>query len=162
MNQLLVRLPYRRISIPLERKVDEKILELESCDIIEQVRKLSKWISCLVPIPTANGELRLYEMREYSYFKRKSPPFLYRSPFAEKQKRKGLQYTRSKNPFHQMGLHSNSKYIKTFISFKGLYQYKRFMFGIICQRFQKFLEKMIIHCEFHRPYPRIWRKTRST
>nr|CAI5846928.1 unnamed protein product [Callosobruchus analis] len=42
--------PYRRIPIPLESKVEEKIQELVESDIIEAVNGPAKWISPIVPI----------------------------------------------------------------------------------------------------------------
>lgn len=51
--------PYRRIPIPLEQKVKEKVQELLDCDIIEEVKQPSKWVSPIVPILKESGELRL-------------------------------------------------------------------------------------------------------
>lgn len=47
---------YRRVSVPLEKKVDKKIDELLEQGIIEKVNGPSKWISPLVIVPKANSD----------------------------------------------------------------------------------------------------------
>lgn len=37
-----------------------------------------------------------------------------------------------KNAFHQIEIHPDSRHIRTFITSRGLYEYKRLMFGITC------------------------------
>ncbi|CAH2101229.1 unnamed protein product [Euphydryas editha] len=51
--------PYRRIPIPTEKKVKQKIQELLNSDIIEEVHGPSTWISLVVPILQDNDDLRL-------------------------------------------------------------------------------------------------------
>lgn len=53
-----------------------------------------------------------------------------------------------KNAFHHVELTENSREITTFITSKGLYRYKRLMFGISCapEHFQKIMEKMLLPC----------------
>lgn len=54
-----------------------------------------------------------------------------------------------KDAFHQVELHPDSRQITTFITSKGLYRYKRLMFGISCapEIFQKVLERMLLGCD---------------
>lgn len=53
------------------------------------------------------------------------------------------------NALHQIEIAENSREITTFITSKGLYKYKRLMFGITCapEHFQKILERMLLRCE---------------
>ncbi|XP_044766712.1 uncharacterized protein LOC123322760 [Coccinella septempunctata] len=51
--------PYRRIPIPLEEKIHEKIEELLEMDIIEEINGPSKWVSPIVPILKDNGGVRV-------------------------------------------------------------------------------------------------------
>lgn len=51
--------PYRRIQIPLEIKVNDKLKELTDLDIIEPVNGPSQWISPMVPILKENGDIRI-------------------------------------------------------------------------------------------------------
>ncbi|GBP88987.1 Retrovirus-related Pol polyprotein from transposon 297 [Eumeta japonica] len=49
--------PYRRIPIPLEAKIENKIEELKQRDIIEPVVGSSKWVSPVVPVLKENGKM---------------------------------------------------------------------------------------------------------
>ncbi|CAG4936334.1 unnamed protein product [Parnassius apollo] len=51
--------PYRRIPIPLEEKISNKIKELIERDIIEEVHSSSKWVSPIVPVLKDNVKVRL-------------------------------------------------------------------------------------------------------
>lgn len=46
--------PYRRVSMALEKAVDNKIIDLLRQGIIEEVKKPSKWISPVVVVPKRN------------------------------------------------------------------------------------------------------------
>lgn len=144
--------PYRRIPIPIEEKIELKIKELLESDIIEEVHEPSKWISPIVPILKDNGELRLcVDMRRANMaIMRENHPLPSMEHLLPKI-RKAEYFTKLdiKNAFHQVELHPNSRHITTFISSKGLYRYKRLMFGITCapELFQKILEKMLLKCD---------------
>ncbi|XP_045452156.1 uncharacterized protein K02A2.6-like [Melitaea cinxia] len=151
-SQKPVSQPYRRIPIPIEEKIEMKIKELLECDIIEEVHEPSKWISPIVPILKDNGELRLcVDMRRANTaIMRENHPLPSMEHLLPKI-RKAKYFTKLdiKNAFHQVELHPDSRYITTFISSKGLYRYKRLMFGITCapELFQKILEKMLLKCD---------------
>lgn len=54
-----------------------------------------------------------------------------------------------KDAFHQIEIHPDSRHITTFITNRGLFRYKRLMFGISCapEIFQKTLECILSGCE---------------
>lgn len=54
-----------------------------------------------------------------------------------------------KDAFHQIEIQPDSRHITTFITSKGLFRYKRLMFGISCapEIFQKVIERMLLGCE---------------
>ena len=55
--------PLRRPPFNLRDKIEKKLDELESMDIIEKVNSPSQWVSPVVPKP--DGEVRLYiDMRQ--------------------------------------------------------------------------------------------------
>ncbi|XP_063363596.1 uncharacterized protein K02A2.6-like [Cydia amplana] len=144
--------PYRRIPIPLEKKVNEKIQELLDSEIIEEVKQPSRWVSPMVPILKENGELRLcVDMRRANAaILRENHPLPTMDNLLPKiGKAKFFTKLDIKNAFHQIELHADSRHITTFITSKGLFQYKRLMFGITCapEVFQKILERMVISCE---------------
>ncbi|KAL0884211.1 hypothetical protein ABMA27_016213 [Loxostege sticticalis] len=130
-SQKPVSQPYRRIPIPIEEKIEKKIKELLDSDIIEEVREPSKWISPIVPILKDNGDLRLcVDMR-----------------------RANMAILRENHPLptmeHLLPKIRKAEHITTFISSKGLYRFKRLMFGITSapELFQKILEKMLLKCD---------------
>ncbi|XP_062541106.1 uncharacterized protein K02A2.6-like [Armigeres subalbatus] len=51
--------------------------------------------------------------------------------------------------FHQVELKEESRYITTFITHKGLFQYKRLMYGIVIapELFQRIMEQILSRCE---------------
>ena len=51
--------PLRRVPYQLRNKLEEKLLELESLDLIEKCVGPSNWVSPLVCVPKPNGELSL-------------------------------------------------------------------------------------------------------
>lgn len=144
--------PYRRIPLPLEKRVEEKLEELVSLDIIEEVNKPSKWVSPIVPILKSNNELRIcVDMRcaNRAILKENHP-----LPTIDQillRIRKATIFSRLdiKNAFHQLEISEHSRQITTFITSKGLFQYKRLMFGICCapEIFQKTLERILLPCE---------------
>lgn len=144
--------PCRRVPIPLEKKVDDKIKELLNEDIIEEVEGSSRWVSPIVPILKENGELRLcVDMRRANdAIMRENHPLPTMDKLLPKiNKAKYFTKLDIKNAFHQLEIHPDSRYITTFITPRGLYRYKRLMFGITCapELFQKIMERMLIQCD---------------
>nr|XP_049699503.1 uncharacterized protein LOC110376634 [Helicoverpa armigera] len=144
--------PYRRIPIPLEEKINTKIDELLQKDIIEKVEGPSEWISPVVPILKADGDVRLcIDMRRANLaIKRENHPLPTMEQLLPKiQNAKMFSKLDIKDAFHQLELMPDSRHITTFISGKGLYRFKRLMFGITCapEMFQKTLERVLIECE---------------
>ncbi|XP_049886625.1 uncharacterized protein K02A2.6-like [Pectinophora gossypiella] len=144
--------PYRRTPIPLEAKIGEKIEELKQRDIIEPVVGSSKWVSPVVPVLKENGEIRLcVDMRRANEaIIRENHPLPTMDKLLPKMKNaKVFTKLDIKDAFHQIEIHPASRHITTFITNKGLFRYKRLMFGISCapEIFQKTLEHMLLGCE---------------
>lgn len=144
--------PYRRIPIPLEEKVNDKIKELIDKDIIEEVDKSSKWVSPIVPVLKDNGEIRIcVDMRRANKaILRENHPLPTIDTILPKMRNAKLfSKLDIKDAFHQLELHPDSRHITTFITNKGLFRYKRLMFGIKCapEVFQKTLERILLKCE---------------
>ena len=104
-------------------------------DIIEKVSGTSLWVSPVVVVPKPSGDIRLcVDMRQANMaVKRERLPIptidevlqdLNHSKFFGK-----LDLT---SAYHQIELSPKSRDITTFGTHKGLYRYKRLMFGISC------------------------------
>lgn len=145
--------PYRRIPVPLEKAVDEKIDELLQQDIIEPVNEHSSWVSSMVIVPKAgSNEVRIcIDMRRANQaIKRENHPLPVMDDFLPHIKGATVfSKLDIKQAFHQVELAPGSRYITTFITKKGLYRYKRLMFGISCapELFQKLMEQILSECE---------------
>lgn len=144
--------PCRRVPIPLETKINAKIDELVAMDIIEPVNHPSSWVSPIVPVLKSDGDVRIcVDMRcANKAIVRENHPLPTMEQLMPKF-RKSTVFSKLDiaNAFHQIEIKEDCRDITTFISNKGLYRYKRLMFGISCapEYFQKILENLLIQCE---------------
>ena len=126
--QSMYRIPYS-----LRDKVDAKLDELEALDIIEKVEGPSEWVSPVIVVPKPNGDIRLcVDMRQANgAIRRERHPIptvdevLYKMNGGKVFSKLDMKYG-----YHQIELDEESKGITTFTTHKGLYRYKRLMFGI--------------------------------
>lgn len=135
----------RRPPLALLDKIEQKLNYLLASEIIEPVYDFSQWVSPLVTIVKENGDLRLcVDMRRANLaIKRESHLMPTFEDFLPRLKNaKVFSRLDIKDAFHQIELSESSRYITTFITHRGMYRYKRLMFGISCapEMFQKVLE----------------------
>lgn len=144
--------PYRRIPIPLENKVNAKLTELQDSDIIEEVNGPTLWVSPMVPVLKENGEVRIcidIRCANGAIIRENHPLPTMNEMLPNFRQAKYFSRLDIKNAFHQLEIDPDSRYITTFSTSKGLFRYKRLMFGIFCapEIFQKVLEKILLGCE---------------
>lgn len=136
----------------MENKVNAKLTELKDSDIIEEVHGPSPWVSPMVPVLKENNEVRIcIDMRranEAIIRENHSLPTM-NEMLPNFRQAKYFSRLDIKNAFHQVEIDPDSRYITTFSTNKGLFRYKRLMFGISCapEIFQKVLERMLLGCE---------------
>lgn len=144
--------PLRRIPVPLQKKLEEQLDELEELDIIEKVNGPSRWASQLVTCPKRNGDLRIcVDMRRANESiereKHHIPSFEEILP----DLRDSVLFSKLdfNSAFHQIELSPESREITTFLTHRGLYRYKRLMFGVNCapEMFQRTMEQVLRGCE---------------
>lgn len=150
-NVTPVQQPVRRIPVALEEKVILKLEDGVKADIIEPVVGPSRWISPIVLAFKENGDIRMcIDMRRANRaILRENYPLPTFETFMTKLK--GAKYfTRLdlKNAYHQIELHEDSREITTFITPRGLFRYKRLLFGVNSapEIFQRLLEEMLSPC----------------
>jgi transposase InsO family protein len=149
-NVTPVTQPYRRVPIALEEKIEKKLNEALKMDIIELVDS-SPWISPIVVVLKDDKDIRIcVDMRRANLaIKRENYPMPTFEDLVHKLRNSRL-FSRLdvKNAFHQLELSPESRSITTFITHRGLYQYKRLMFGINAapEIFQKVFERMLSNC----------------
>lgn len=147
-----VKQPLRRIPITVEKAVEQKLEEPLRKGIIEKVSEPSDWISPIVIAFKPNGDIRIcVDMRRANEaIKRGNYPLPTFKGFMTKLK--GARYfTRLDllNAYHQMELDEESRPITTFITHKGLFRYKRLLFGVNSapEIFQQKVEELLSPCE---------------
>ena len=144
--------PIRKVPYHLRDKLSTKLDELVELDIIEKMSGPSSWVSPVVVVPKPSGDIRLcVDMRQANVaVKRERFPIptidvvlqdLNQSKFFSK-----LDLTTA---YHQIELSPESSDITRFGTHKGLYWYKRLMFGISCapEMYQKVLHQVLQECD---------------
>ena len=142
----------RRMPVALQHAVEKKLEELLQQGIIEKVSGPTPWVSPIVCAPKKNGDIRLcVDMRRANTaVRRERHPMptiddvlheMTGAAFFSK-----LDLTQS---FHQIELDERSRYITTFTTHRGLYRYRRLMFGISCapEIHQRVIQQVLADCE---------------
>ena len=125
--------PLRRPPFSLRDKIEKKLDQLESMDIIEKVNSPSSWVSPVVVVPKPNGEVRLcVDMRQANCAveRERYPIPTIDEVLQDMNRSKVFSKLDLRWGYHQIALSEESREITTFITHKGLYRYKRLMFGI--------------------------------
>ena len=145
--------PLRRIPFQLRDKVDFKLNELLESDIIEEVPDgPTEWVSPLVVIPKSDGDVRIYvDMRRANeaVIRERHPiptveELLHRLNGSTMFSKLDLKWG-----FHQIVLDKDSRPITTFTTHRGLFRYKRLMFGLSSapEKYQKIICDLLKNCE---------------
>lgn len=144
--------PLRRVPIPLESAVKTKLEQLLAKDIIEVKTGPTSWVSPLVVVGKANGDVRLCldlrRVNEAVLRERHPIPIV-----DEYLARLGKDMIRSKldirEAFLQVELEPDSRDITTFITSQGLFRFKRLPFGLVTapEAFQRTMDEILTGCE---------------
>ena len=123
----------RRIPYHVRNDVSKELKKLEEQDIVEKVaNQPTPWISPIVVTPKKDGGIRLcVDMREAnqaSERERHTMPTL-QDFKAEVNGAKLFSKIDLKQAYHQLELHPDSRFITTFSTHEGLFQYKRLNYG---------------------------------
>ena len=136
----------------LRDKIEQKLKELVDCDVIEPVEGPTPWVSPVVVVPKPSGDIRLcVDMRKANeaIVRERHPiptvdDILYQLNGSKVFSKLDLKWG-----FHQIELEQQSRVITTFITHKGLYRYKRLMFGISSapELYQHTIQQVLAGCE---------------
>ena len=142
----------RRIPFSLRKKVEEKIAELENLDIIEPVNGPTKFQSPIVVVPKPSGDIRIcVDMRQAnkSVERERFPMPTVEEVLAEMNGSKVFTKLDLNMGFHQLELEEDSRSVTTFTTHKGLYRYKRLMFGVTSapEIYQNVIQQVLQGCE---------------
>ena len=145
--------PVRGLPFGLRDKVDKKLDELLKEDIIEEVPSgPTEWVSPLVVVPKPDGDKRVcVDMsRANEAIKRERHPIpTFEEVLHDVNGSTAFSKLDLKWGFNQVEFETESRRITTFITQRGLFQYKRLMFGITStpEKYQKIVKDVLIGCK---------------
>ena len=144
--------PLRRPAFSLRDKIEKKLKELLHEDIIEEVNGPTPWVNPVVVVPKPNGEIRLcVDMRcaNAAIIRERHPIPTVDEVLQEMEGGSVFSKLDLKWGYHQIELSEESRGITTFVTHKGLYRYKRLMFGITSapEKYQQVMQQVLSGCE---------------
>lgn len=142
----------RRVPFNIRKQVEEKLDELLKLDVIEPVNGPTPWVSPLVIVPKPHKGIRIcLDMRRANEaVKREHHPI---PTVDEILQEMGDACVITKLDltmgYHQIELDESSRNITTFVTHRGLYRYKRLVFGISCasEIYQHLVQQVLHGCE---------------
>lgn len=139
--------PLRRVPYNLRDKLEKKLDELESLDIIEKVNKPSAWVSPIVVVPKKDDVRLCIDMRRANeaVIRERHPIPTVDEIIQDLNKSSVFSKLDIKMAYHQIELAEESREITTFMTHKGLYRYKRLLFGVSCapEMYNKVLQQTL-------------------
>lgn len=147
-----VQQPLRRVPMAIEALVENKLKEALQRDIIEPVEEYSAWISPIVVTFKANGDIRIcVDMRRANeaILRENYPLPTFDSILTKIRTAKYFSRLDLEWAYHQIELDEESRPITTVITHKGMFRYKRLMFGVTSapEIFQRIFENILAHCK---------------
>lgn len=142
----------RRVPFNLRDKLAKKLDELLDLDIIECVNEPSEWVSPVVVVPKPSGDIRLcvdMRMANTAVKRVRHPIPTIDELLQEMNSSRIFSKLDVTSAYHQIELEPESREITTFVTHKGLFRYKRLMFGVSCapELYQKVMQQVLQGCE---------------
>lgn len=139
--------PLRRIPYSLKKKVDKKIKELVEQDIIEKVEGPTPWVSPIHVVPTNDNDIRVViDMRRANeaIIRERHPIPTVEEVLQDLSGNSVFTELDFRSGYHQIELSEDSRHITTFVTHKGLFRYKRLLFGVNAapEKFQNIIEQV--------------------
>ena len=143
--------PLRRPAFSLREKIERKLDELMQEDIIEKVEGPTPWVNPVVVVPKPNGDVRLcVDMRcaNKAILRERHPIPTIEEILQDMQEGGNFSKLDLKWGYHQIELCEESRSITTFVTHRGLFRYKRLMFGINSapEKYQQVIQQVLQDC----------------
>lgn len=144
--------PLRRIPIPMESAVNQKLDELLKRDIIETKKGPATWVSPLVVANKTNGDIRLcVDLRRVNQavIRDRHPMPIIEDILMRIGSGKLWSVLDIKDAFFLLELDDETRDVMTFITHRGLYRFKRLPFGLVSapEFFQRAMDEILTDCE---------------
>ena len=123
----------RRLPIPMRKKVEEELKEMEKQDIIRPVTEPTEWCAPIVAVPKENGKIRIcvdFTRLNESVQRENFPLPTTDQLLAQLSGATVFSKLDCKSGFYQVPLDEESQKLTTFITPYGRYCFKRLPFGI--------------------------------
>ena len=142
----------RRVPFSLRGKLEKKLDELVEMGVMEAVEGPTSWVSPIVIVPKPSGDIRLcVDMRRANeaIIRERHPIPTIDEVLQSMNGSTVFSKIDLKWGFHQLELEEDSRKITSFVTHKGLYRYKRLMFGISCapEIYQHVIQQVLTGCE---------------
>ena len=143
--------PIRRPAFSLKEEIEKKLDELLREDIIEQVEGPTPLVNPVVVVPKPNGDVRLcVDMRcaNKAIIRERHPIPTTDEVLKDMQEASVFSKLDLKWGYHQIEFSEESRSITTFVTHKGLFRYKRLMFGITSapEKYQHVIQQVLNDC----------------
>ena len=125
--------PLKRLPYHTRAKVSEELDRLLKLNIIEPAEGHSRWINPVVVVPKSSGEIRLcLDMRRpnEAIIRERFPIPTLDEVIQGMHRAKVFSKLDLKEGYYQLELEEHSREITTFSTHKGLFRYKRLIFGM--------------------------------
>ncbi|CAM1332867.1 Uncharacterised protein r2_g4210 [Pycnogonum litorale] len=144
--------PLRRIPFGLREKVDNKLDELLKAGIIEEApAEPTEWVSPLVVVPSGNDVRICVDMRRANeaIIRERHPIPTVDELILDLNNSHVFSKLDLKMGFHQISLAKKSRKLTTFITHRGIYRYRRLMFGVNSapEIYQKLIYDVLSKCD---------------
>ena len=141
----------RPVPFSLREEIEKKLERLLEMDIIERAEGPTPWVSPIVAAPKPNGDIRLcVDMRQANsaILRERHPIPTVDEVLQNLNCSKVFSKLDLNLAFHQIELSEESRSITTFVTHKGLFRYKRLMFGISCapEMYQRIIFQTLQGC----------------
>lgn len=149
----LVVQPLTRIAYHLREKLEKKLDELVQQDILEKVDAPSPWVSPVVVVPKRNDIQLWGDIRKanQAVMRERYPIPTVEEILQDLNQSTVFSKLDIKLAYHQIELDPKSRHSTTFMTHKGMYRYKRLMFGVSCnyapEMYNKIIQQTLDGCD---------------
>ncbi|GFN90308.1 Pol polyprotein [Plakobranchus ocellatus] len=123
----------RRVPIPLQSKVKKELERMKELDIIEEITEPTDWVSPMVPVPKANGDVRIcVDLRKLNQAVQREKYIIPMFDYIIHQLRGSTIFSKldAQSGFWQLILDSDAAKLTTFITPYGRFFMERVPFGV--------------------------------
>ena len=143
----------RKVPFAWRSKVEKKLEELVDLDIIEPITETpTSWVSPMVVVPKTNGDIRIcIDMRRVNeaVIRERFPIPTIDEVMLEMNQSSVYSKLDLRMGYHQIELDEQSRELTTFSTHRGLFRYKRLMFGISAapEVYQNVVQQTLSGCD---------------